>query len=151
MSFREIFGEILADHHENPRNNGKLDNPTIVKQGSNPICGDRVTINVELKEADKLEVLSKVSFEGEGCIMCLASASIMTEIMIDKSTLEANKIIESFKTFLQSSDDTVSDPVLLTVGDDIHTLFGIKKYPARLKCVLLSWITLKTGLLNHEK
>ena len=84
MSYRDIFGEVLADHHESPRNYGTLPHPTRVEGGYNPLCGDKVSVAIEVENEPQGEVLSHIAFEGEGCSICMASASIMTSMVEGK-------------------------------------------------------------------
>lgn len=141
MSYRDVFGEILADHHESPRNYGKIENPTQQEQGYNPLCGDQVSLCLKV-DGPKLE---KCMFEGEGCSICMASASIMTEMVQGHSVEEVNELIEAFRKKMQGAEVVEGLPAE-GAEDDLVALYGIKRFPVRIKCALLPWTTLKKGL-----
>ena len=139
--YRQIFGEILADHHESPRNYGRIDQPTQEEQGYNPLCGDKVTVCLQ----DKNGKLEKCTFEGEGCSICMASASIMTEMVQGLSNEKVYALIEAFREKMQGAEKVEGLPSEES-EEDIAALYGIKKFPVRIKCALLPWTTLKKGL-----
>ena len=145
MSYRDVFGEILADHHESPRNWGKItDQPEgkiTEEQGYNPLCGDKVTVFLKMN-GDQVE---KCTFEGEGCSICMASASIMTEKVQGHPKEEVAKLIEGFREKMQGAEHVAGMPEE-NAEDDIVALYGIKRFPVRIKCALLPWTTLKKGL-----
>src|SRR5687767_11916957 len=91
--YRQVFGEILADHHESPRNWGKLPAPAISEQGYNPLCGDKVTVCTETTDGK----LAKCTFEGEACSICMASASIMTAMVQGLPKDKVYSLIEAFR------------------------------------------------------
>lgn len=141
MSYREMYGEILADHHESPRNWGKIENPSAEEKGYNPLCGDQVTVYLKLKDG-KIE---ECAFEGEGCSICMASASIMAERMQGCPNQDAQNLIEAFREKMQGAESVVGLPDEDS-EDDIVALYGVKRFPVRIKCALLPWTTLKKGL-----
>ena len=145
MSYRDIFGEILADHHESPRNYGKLEHPTRVEAGYNPLCGDKVNVGIEIENSLGHEKLSHIAFEGEGCSICMASASIMSSMVEGKTYDEIQGLIEGFRKVMQGETDVVGMPAE-GADEDIVALYGIKKFPVRIKCALLPWTTLKKGI-----
>ena len=141
MTYRDVFGEILADHHESPRNWGKLPDSTADEQGYNPLCGDQVTVSLKTI-GDQVE---KCHFEGEGCSICMASASIMTEKVQGHTKAEVLKLIEAFREKMQGAELVEGMPAA-DAEDDIVALYGIRRFPVRIKCALLPWTTLKKGL-----
>lgn len=143
MSYRDVFGEILADHHESPRNFGHFENPSKVEKGYNPLCGDQVSLCLKVDPSGTR--IEKCMFEGEGCSICMASASIMTEMMNGKSRNEALKLIEAFRGKMQGADSVEGLPAEDS-EEDLVALYGIKRFPVRIKCALLAWTTLKKGL-----
>ena len=146
MSYRDVFGEILADHHESPRNWGVLEHPTRVEQGYNPLCGDKISLSMEAAAAaGPAETLCHVAFEGEGCSICMASASIMSSMIEGKSFSEIQKLIEGFRQIMQGAEVVEGMPKA-DEEQDIVALYGIKRFPVRIKCALLPWTTLKKGL-----
>jgi nitrogen fixation NifU-like protein len=145
MSYRDIFGEVLADHHESPRNYGTLPHPTRVENGYNPLCGDKVSIGIEVRHEGGGEKLSHIAFEGEGCSICMASASIMSQMVEGKSVQEVETMIEGFRKVMQGGGNAPGMPPE-TADEDIVALYGIKRFPVRIKCALLPWTTLKKGI-----
>lgn len=142
MTYREVFGEILADHHESPRNYGELPAPAVKEQGYNPLCGDKVLVSLA---EDGTHHVSACQFTGEGCSICMASASIMTEMVQGKTHAEALRLIEAFREKMQGAQ-TVDGLPSDESGEDITALYGIQRFPVRIKCVLLPWTTLKKSL-----
>ena len=145
MNYREIFGEILADHHESPRNWGSLKDATWTERGFNPLCGDQVTLSCRIEGQGKECRLGACAFEGEGCSICMASASIMSELIQGKSRDEVLALIEAFRAKMQGADQVPGLPAEDS-GEDIAALYGVKRFPVRIKCALLPWTTLKKGL-----
>jgi nitrogen fixation NifU-like protein len=145
MSYRDIFGEVLADHHESPRNYGTLPHPTRVEGGYNPLCGDKVSVAIEVENEPQGEVLSHIAFEGEGCSICMASASIMTSMVEGKLVPEVEGMIDGFRKIMQGAVQAEGMPAE-SEDQDIVALYGIKRFPVRIKCALLPWTTLKKGL-----
>ncbi len=143
MTYRDVFGEILADHHESPRNFGCMADADRVEKGYNPLCGDKV--NICLKVSEHGEKIEKCMFEGEGCSICMASASILTEMVSGKKRVEALRLIEAFREKMQGVEN-VADLPADDAEEDIVALYGIKRFPVRIKCALLAWTTLKKGL-----
>ncbi len=141
MSYRDVFGEILADHYESPRNWGKVTDPTREELGFNPLCGDKICISMKLKG----EQIEACQFEGEGCSICMASASIMTEKMQGHSVTEATDLIEAFRKKMQGEENVAGLPADDS-EDDLVALYGIKRFPVRIKCALLAWTTLKKAI-----
>jgi nitrogen fixation NifU-like protein len=140
MNYRDVFGEILADHHESPRNWGVVACDR-KEEGYNPLCGDRITLGLQFEG----ESLQNCCFEGEGCSICMASASIMTEMVKGKSFVEVSALIEAFRAKMQGEGGSGVLPDEET-SEDIVALYGIKRFPVRIKCALLPWTTLKKGL-----
>lgn len=144
MSYRDIFGEILADHHESPRNYGELSGATATEEGYNPLCGDKV--KMFLKVAPSAEhTVEACKFEGEGCSICMASASILTERIQGQPVAKVQELIEAFRQKMQGKDDVAGLPAD-DADDDLVALYGIKRFPVRIKCVLLAWTTLKKAI-----
>lgn len=149
MNYREVFGEILADHHESPRNWGSLKDATLTEHGFNPLCGDKVTLSCRVEGAGSGRTLGACAFEGEGCSICMASASIMTEMVQGKPCAEVLSLIEAFRAKMQGATDVSALPADDS-GEDISALYGVKRFPVRIKCALLPWTTLKKGLEGFQ-
>ncbi len=145
MSYRDVFGEILADHHESPRNWGTLEHPTRVEEGYNPLCGDKISLSLEVEKEKGEEHLTHVAYQGEGCSICMASASIMSAMIEGKTTHQIEEMIEGFRQIMQGAPSAPGMP-LETADEDVVALYGIKRFPVRIKCALLPWTTLKKGM-----
>ncbi len=153
MSYRDIFGEILADHHESPRNYGALTDASAIEEGYNPLCGDKIKMFVKMETAagagSVQNKLAACTYEGEGCSICMASASILSEMVKTKTVAEIDTLIESFREKMQGKESVEGLPAE-DADEDIVALYGIKKFPVRIKCVLLAWTTLKKALHKHD-
>jgi len=139
---RELYQEVILDHHKKPRNFGKLDDANRSSEGYNPLCGDRVTVYL-LIEDDKIE---KVAFEGTGCAICMASASVMTEVLSGKTVGDAENL------FGQFHDLVTGDPSQTASTEGLGKLavfFGVREFPVRVKCATLPWHTLQAAIENR--
>ena len=148
MNLKELYQEIILDHGKNPRNLGKFENFNKDAKGHNPLCGDKVHIFLKLDENKKV---NDIAFEGEGCAISMASASIMTDLMKGKSEKEAKEIINKFLDMIKEKDDI--DTKLVTEDEKIKlmSLGGVKNYPMRVKCATLSWHALSSALADFQK
>ena len=148
MNLKELYQEIILDHGKNPRNLGKFENFNKDAKGHNPLCGDKVHLFLKLDENKKV---NDISFEGEGCAISMASASIMTDLMKGKSEKDAKEIIEKFLDMIKEKDDI--DTKLLEEDEKtkLMSLGGVKNYPMRVKCATLSWHALSSALEDFQK
>ena len=147
MNLKELYQEIILEHGKNPRNLGKTDNFNKDAKGNNPLCGDNVHIYLKLNDQRKVE---DISFEGSGCAISMASASIMTDLMKGKSDNEAKEIIEDFLGMIKENPELKSNILKEDDKTKLMCLSGVKQYPMRVKCATLSWHTL-TSALNNSK
>lgn len=131
----ELYRETILDHYHNPRNRGTIENATVKVEGINPLCGDELTLYVEMSD-DKI---ADVKLEAKGCSINMASGSIMSELVAGQSVEEARKVIDIFKQMMLNKDVDVQVPEEM---EDLEALQGVKKYPVRIKCALLPWNTL---------
>lgn len=138
----ELYREIILDHYKNPRNRGRLSDPDIATQGSNPLCGDEVEVSLIVREGRVVDV----AFEGKGCSISQASASMLTEGIKGKTVAEVTALAEAFKQMMTGT--TEPDPDVL---GDVEALAGVRKYPVRVKCATLAWNTLLEGLELLQK
>ena len=143
---RELYQDIILDHGRHPRNCHALDNPTHLARGHNPLCGDRVTVYLAV-EADRI---ADISFEGRGCAISTAAASLMTEVLKGKSIEDANKLFAQFHARVTGGDAGPLPEKLEEDSERLEPLTGVKAYPARVKCATLPWhafeAALKSGL-----
>ncbi len=137
MDLRELYQEVIIDHNRNPRNHREMEHPTSQARGFNPLCGDKLTVYVDVLD----NRVRDISFVGCGCAISQSSASLMTDVMMGKTVIEAHQLFERFHTML-TSDETVPDLSL----DKLTVLAGVRAFPARVKCATLAWHTLEAAL-----
>ncbi len=138
---RALYQEVIIDHNRHPRNYRKLADATRSADGYNPLCGDKLTLYLKLDG----ERISDVSFEGEGCAISVASASLMTEALKGKTVAEAQGLFDRFRRVVM--DEGGSSPDSPALGK-LEVLAGVKEFPARVKCATLCWHTLAAALHN---
>lgn len=142
MSLDDLYREVILDHYRTPRNRGRLEEPTVVVELNNPLCGDELALYLKIEDGKVVDV----RFDGRGCSISQSSASMMTEIVKGKSLDEALDLIARFKGMMQgelSADDA-------DLGD-LEALQGVSKFPVRIKCALLSWEALSKGLTTDQE
>lgn len=139
----ELYKEVILDHYKNPRNKRRLSGENIrEKEGMNPLCGDEITLFLEVKD----NRVTNVSFDGHGCSISQASASLMTETIMNKTLDEVNLITGIFKDMLLKD----KEPDFPDDASDLEALEGVKQYPVRIKCALLSWNVLLDTLQEKK-
>ena len=148
MNLKELYQEIILDHGKNPRNLGKFENFNKDAKGHNPLCGDKVHLFLKL---DENKNVNDISFEGEGCAISMASASIMTDLMKGKSEKEAKEIIGKFLDMIKEKDDINTNLLEEDEKIKLMSLGGVKNYPMRVKCATLSWHALSSALDDFQK
>ncbi|MBI3318530.1 MAG: SUF system NifU family Fe-S cluster assembly protein [Candidatus Omnitrophica bacterium] len=139
----DLYREIILEHFKNPRNHGKLERPDLTAQGANPFCGDELELTISLKEG----VLQEIRAQGKGCSISQASVSMMTEAVSGKKIGEVEELAGKFKAIMLEGAPMDLPPEL----EDLEALEGVKKYPVRIKCAILSWNTLLEGLSAYRK
>ena len=147
MNLKELYQEIILEHGKNPRNLGKTDNFNKDAKGNNPLCGDNVHVYLKLNNQRKVE---DISFEGSGCAISMASASIMTDLIKGKSDNEAKEIIEDFLGMIKENPELKSNILKEDDKTKLMCLSGVKQYPMRVKCATLSWHTLTTAINRSQ-
>src|SRR5436305_2142822 len=136
MDLRELYQDIILDHGRHPRNLRALPNPTHLARGHNPLCGDRVTVYLAV-EGDRI---ADLSFEGRGCAISTAAASLMTEILKGKTTGEADSLFRAFHA--KVTGGAAPEPASPALEDDLdrlEPLAGVRAFPIRVKCATLPW------------
>ncbi len=133
---RDLYQQVILDHYRTPRNFSVLDEASRSADGHNPLCGDRVSIYVQVAG----EVVQDISFQGAGCAISTASASLMTEMVKGKTIDEAKALFQRFHGLLTDDDKSNED-----VGK-LEALSGVRDYPSRVKCATLAWHTLQAAL-----
>jgi len=137
MDLKDLYRDVILDHNRNPRNFGRLDPADAHADGHNPLCGDRLTVSVRMNG----DLIEDVRFDGKGCAISTASASLMTEAVKGKSRGAAAELFDKVHTVL-THQDVVADPGL----GKLAALTGVREYPARVKCATLCWHTLNAAL-----
>ena len=147
MNLKELYQEIILDHGKNPRNLRKSENFNKDAKGHNPLCGDNVHIFLKLDENKKIE---DISFEGSGCAISMASASIMTELLSGKNENQTKEIVSDFLEMIKKKDILESKNLNENEKTKLMCLSGVKKYPMRVKCATLAWHTLTSAVNNDQ-
>lgn len=135
---RDLYQEVILDHSKRPRNFHAIPSPDRKAEGYNPLCGDRETVYLDLEG----DVLKDVSFQGAGCAISTASASMMTESVKGKTRAEADALFERFHDLITGKPDSLAGPEL----GKLAVFSGVREYPVRVKCATLPWHTLKAAL-----
>jgi nitrogen fixation NifU-like protein len=140
----ELYRETILDHYHQPRNLGTIENPSVKVEGVNPLCGDEVTVYVSIEDGKIVDI----KLESSGCSISMASGSMMSESVLGKNCEQACQIVEMFKKMMLDKEAQIDLPEDL---EDLEALSGVKKYPVRIKCALLSWNTLLEALKTAQK
>ena len=148
MNLKELYQEIILDHGKNPRNLRKTENFNKDAKGHNPLCGDKVHIFLKLNENKKLE---DISFEGQGCAISMASASIMTDLLKGKEEKEVKEIVNDFLEMIKEKDEIKTNILKDDEKTKLMCLSGVKQYPMRVKCATLSWHTLTSAIDKSQE
>jgi len=148
MNLKELYQEIILDHGKNPRNLRKTENFNKDAKGHNPLCGDKVHIYLKLNENKKIE---DISFEGQGCAISMASASIMTDLVKGKEEIEVKEIVSDFLDMIKEKDQLNNNILHEDDKTKLMCLSGVKQYPMRVKCATLSWHTLTSAINNSQE
>ena len=148
MNIKELYQEIILDHGKNPRNLRRTENFNKDAKGHNPLCGDKVHVYLKLNENKKVE---DISFEGQGCAISMASASIMTDLVKGKEEFEVKEIVNDFLDMIKEKDQLNSNILNEDDKTKLMCLSGVKQYPMRVKCATLSWHTLTTAIDKSQE
>jgi len=148
MDLKELYQEIILDHGKNPRNLRKTENFNKDAKGHNPLCGDKVHVYLKLDEDKKVQ---DISFEGQGCAISMASASIMTDLVKGKEEQEVKEIVKDFLEMIKKKDKLNNKILEENEKTKLMCLSGVKKYPMRVKCATLSWHTLTSAIDNTQE
>jgi len=142
MSLEDLYQEEILDHSKNPHNFYKLEGATHMAEGYNPLCGDKVSIYLKVIEGK----VSEASFQGVGCAISKASASILTETIKGKSLADARDLVAGFCDCLIDKDCSNTECKARLITSSIEPLLGIKSYPTRIKCATLAWRTFESAV-----
>lgn len=142
--FRELYQEIILDHNRSPRNFGKLEHPTHVVDGQNPLCGDHYKLYLRVED----DVIQDIKYEGAGCAISKASASVMTQSVKGKTVEQAERYFELFHKVVTGELD--AEEYLDELGK-LAAFAGVAEFPVRVKCATLAWHTLHNALQGEAK
>jgi nitrogen fixation protein NifU and related proteins len=142
VSLEDLYKEVILDHYRAPRNKGQLDPHDVALERNNPLCGDEIELFLKFDG----ETLEGIAFDGKGCSISQASASMMTEKVKGLSVKDAGELAETIKSMM--AGETEGDQNQL---GDLVSLKGVVKYPVRIKCALLGWNTLVEALEESSK
>ena len=140
-SLDDLYRDAILDHRRTPRNRQVIDNPGVVAHAINPFCGDEVKLQLIFAK-DRLD---QVGAQAIGCSINQATTSMLSEAIVGKSHLEIRRLAKSFESMMQGSDP---DDEALNTMEDLPQLKGVREYPVRIKCSLLSWSALEDALTN---
>ncbi|MFJ7935710.1 Fe-S cluster assembly sulfur transfer protein SufU [Sporosarcina sp. NPDC096371] len=135
----QLYRSVIMDHYKNPRNKGVLEDNNITIDMNNPTCGDVIHLTLQVEDG----IVQNAKFEGEGCSISMASASMMTQIVKGKKADEAVNLAHVFSDMMLGKD--IDDSIDL---GDIEALAGVAKFPARIKCATLAWKAMEKGVGN---
>jgi nitrogen fixation NifU-like protein len=135
----DLYQKVLVDHAKRPRNFGPLAGATHRAQGSNPLCGDEVSVQVKLADG----VIEAIAFDGAGCAVCMGSASMMTDAARGLRAAGFGEMMQRIRALVRGEGDPVK-------SGDLGSLAGVARYPARVKCALLPWTALEAAIAGAD-
>ena len=144
---RELYQEVILDHGKNPRNFGRPDDATAEADGNNPLCGDKLTVFVKVGVDQQIE---KAAFEGRGCAISVASASMMTDIVIGKKITEVDALFDIFHKMCMGEEVNDTPEEFEDDIDKLMVLSGVKQFPMRVKCATLAWHAINAAVHGEK-
>ena len=142
MQLTDLYQEIILDHSKNPKNFGVLDRYTCTAEGNNPMCGDQLTVYVNVKD----NIVSDVSYRARGCAISVASASIMSQMIKGKTLEEVNILFDKFHRLCMGEDIEDDEDT-----ETLQALSGVSKFPTRVKCATMSWHAVKEAIHDEKQ
>ena len=141
----ELYKEIILDHYREPHGRIPLERVDLQALGMNPLCGDEVKLSVQVKD----KKIEKVHIEGHGCSISVASGSMLADILCNKTLEEASQVSSYLKEMMHGRNEKKNGKKI-DIGD-LEALEGVKKFPVRIKCALLPWMTFEEAIVGHNK
>jgi nitrogen fixation NifU-like protein len=135
----DLYQEVILDHNRRPHNFRAIESPSAKQEGYNPLCGDRLTLYITLDG----DLIKDASFQGQGCAISKASASLMTDAIKGKTVAEARDLFEHFHAMITSDTDTVAEDL-----GKLSVFAGVREFPTRIKCASLAWHTMKAAVAH---
>jgi len=136
MQLDDLYRRVIMDHYKNPRNRGKFEADAVTIDLNNPTCGDRISLQLKVENG----VIADAKYTGEGCSISMSSASMMTDAVKGRTLEEAISLADRFSSLMQGEDAEFEE------YEDIESLSGVNKFPARIKCATLAWNALRKGI-----
>jgi nitrogen fixation NifU-like protein len=143
MELDSLYQEVILDHYKNPQHKGLDSEYSAQVHHVNPSCGDEITLNLTLSE----EVISAISWDGQGCSISQASVSMLCDLLLGKSLVQADVIVKSFSELMASKGTASGDSEIL---EDAVVFAGVSKFPGRVKCALLGWMAFKDAAIQSQ-
>jgi len=143
MDSKQLYQEVILDHNKKPRNYGALAEPSHKAEGFNPLCGDHIWVSLRLQG----ELVESIQFEGDGCAICKASASMMTTTVKGKSVEYAERLVQEFRDMATGKLDATKEPNHL---GRLTVFAGVRDLPSRVKCAILPWHTLHAAFSSQR-
>ncbi|CAH1225819.1 MULTISPECIES: Fe-S cluster assembly sulfur transfer protein SufU [Paenibacillus] len=140
MQLDDLYRRVIMDHYKNPRNRGTFDNEAVTVDLNNPTCGDRISLQLMLKDG----IVQEARYTGEGCSISMSSASMMTEAIQGKTMEQALDLANRFSSLMKGEEVDFDD------YEDLEALSGVNKFPARIKCATLAWNALRKGIDDED-
>ncbi len=141
---RELYQQVILDHNKNPRNYKIIESANHTAEGYNPLCGDRINLYLQV-EGDKIR---DIGFQGSGCAISKASASVMTTVLKDRTVSEAEELFKKFQNLITGKTEADIDPAEL---GKLVVFAGVKEFPVRVKCAALAWHTMLAALKQKKE
>ncbi len=145
---RELYQEVILDHGKNPRNFRHPDDATCEAHGNNPLCGDRLTVYAKVGDGD---VIEDAAFEGRGCAISVASASMMTDIVKGKNITQVERLFDQFHKLCTGEVEDIDDPEFEDEVDKLRVMSGVRQFPMRVKCATLAWHTINAAVQGDQE
>ncbi|MCS6890035.1 MAG: SUF system NifU family Fe-S cluster assembly protein [Rhodovarius sp.] len=145
---RDLYQEVILDHGRRPRNFRRLENATHTARGDNPLCGDRMELFLAVEEGGRI---ADAAFEGRGCAISMASASLMTEVLRGLTAEQARRMSDAFRTMAMTGSCPACEGDIADGMERLSPLAGVHEYPSRVKCATLAWHTLNAALENSGR
>lgn len=141
-NIRDLYQEVIIEHGRHPRNFGSIEGASCCAKGKNALCGDQITVYMNIVD----DTISDIKFDGQGCAICMASSSLMTEHLIGKSVTLASSLFDTFHRLITEQGFELSDDSL----GKLMILSGVREYPARVKCATLAWHTMMNAISHNN-
>lgn len=145
QELRELYQQVILDHNKSPRNFRLIEHPTNHAEGYNPLCGDNITVYLSINDKG---IIEDISFQGSGCAISKASASLMTSMLKGKTVVEAENIFDKFHALV--TDKLGDNPDIEDLGK-LAVFAGVREFPVRVKCASLAWHTMMNALHNKNE